>query len=165
MASDGSVTHWIHQLQEGDSKAVQPIWERYFERLVRLARSKFRSAQPRGADEEDVALSALDSFCRGAEAGRFPQLEDRDNLWRLLVVITARKAVDLIRHEQRQKRGGAWLPAILPFRTKQLRAWLDRELSRSWAGNRRRNSPHSSPRNVNGCSMDWMMRPSAKLHS
>jgi hypothetical protein len=59
---------------------------------------------PRGmADEEDVALSAFDSFCRGAEQGRFPQLSDRDDLWRLLFVITERKAIDLVNHEKAQK--------------------------------------------------------------
>jgi DNA-directed RNA polymerase specialized sigma24 family protein len=60
----------------------------------------------RAADEEDVALSAFESFCRGAEHGRFPKLHDRDNLWGLLVVITERKAYDLMLHERRQKRGG-----------------------------------------------------------
>jgi len=53
-----------------------------------------------------VALSAFDSFCRGAAAGRFPRLDDRDNLWRVLVVITARKAGRLRRDERRLKRGG-----------------------------------------------------------
>jgi DNA-directed RNA polymerase specialized sigma24 family protein len=53
-----------------------------------------------------VALSAFDSFCRGAEHGRFPQLADRHDLWPLLVVLTARKANRLVRHERRQKRGG-----------------------------------------------------------
>jgi DNA-directed RNA polymerase specialized sigma24 family protein len=58
------------------------------------------------ADEEDVALSAFDSFFRGAEQGRFPQLSDRDDLWHLLLVITERKAVDHVNHERREKRGG-----------------------------------------------------------
>jgi DNA-directed RNA polymerase specialized sigma24 family protein len=58
------------------------------------------------ADEEDVALSAFDSFCRGARQGHFPQLRDRNNLWPLLVVITARKAIDLVQQEGRLKRGG-----------------------------------------------------------
>jgi DNA-directed RNA polymerase specialized sigma24 family protein len=82
------------------------FWNRYFERLVGLARSKLRGAPGRAADEEDVALSAFESFCRGAEQGRFPKLQDRDNLWGLLVVITQRKACDLVLHERRQKRGG-----------------------------------------------------------
>src|SRR5262249_45838835 len=60
----------------------------------------------RAADEEDVALSAFASFCRAAEAGRFPDLHDRDDLWQLLVVITDRKACDLANTERRQRRGG-----------------------------------------------------------
>ena len=53
-----------------------------------------------------MALSAFDSFCRGLKRGRFPDLQDRDNLWKLLVVLTARKACHLIRDERRLKRGG-----------------------------------------------------------
>jgi DNA-directed RNA polymerase specialized sigma24 family protein len=106
MSDDGSVTRWLGQLQAGEQAAVQQLWERYFRRLVGLARVKLRGGRRRAADEEDVALSAFDSFCRNAEAGRFPQLFDRHGLWRLLVVITARKAAHLLRDEGRQKRGG-----------------------------------------------------------
>jgi RNA polymerase sigma factor (sigma-70 family) len=101
-----ALTHWLQQLKEGRSQAAQPLWEAYYQRLVALARAKLQGAPRRTADEEDVALSAFASFCRGAEAARFPCLNDRTDLWRLLVVITARKAVDLIVREQRQKRGG-----------------------------------------------------------
>ncbi len=106
MASEGSITGWIGQLKGGDPAAAQRLWERYFHRLVGLARKKLRGARRQAADEEDVALSAFDSFCRGAEKGRFPQLEDRDNLWHLLVVLTARKAWHHRRDEARQKRAG-----------------------------------------------------------
>src|SRR5215471_8456034 len=95
MSSAGSVTTWIEQLCAGDRAGAQRLWERYFPRLVGLARKKLQGLPRRSADEEDVALSAFDSFCRGAERGCFPRLENRDNLWALLVVITARKAIDL----------------------------------------------------------------------
>jgi DNA-directed RNA polymerase specialized sigma24 family protein len=106
MSSADSISRWIDQLKAGDPAAAQRLWERYFARLVGLARKKLRTAPRRAADEEDVALSAFDSFIRGADAGRFPQLDDRNNLWRLLVVITSRKAGRLVQHERRQKRGG-----------------------------------------------------------
>ena len=106
MPDDGSITLWLGRLKDGDEAAVQPIWEAYFRRLVALARAKLRGVSTRAADEEDAALSAFDSFCRGAEQGRFPRLENRDDLWRLLVLITARKAHDLRQHEGRAKRGG-----------------------------------------------------------
>jgi DNA-directed RNA polymerase specialized sigma24 family protein len=105
MPETGSVSLWIDRLKAGQEEAVQPLWERYFQGLVRLARHKLRDLPRAAADEEDVALSAFDSFCRGAEEGRFARLEDRDDLWQLLVLLTARKAVNLRKHEGRQKRG------------------------------------------------------------
>jgi DNA-directed RNA polymerase specialized sigma24 family protein len=105
-SADGSVTRWLGQLQAGDPAAARPLWQRYFRRLVGLARKRLQGAPRRAADEEDVALSAFDSFCRAANEGRFPDLADRDGLWRLLVLMTARKAAHLRRDEGRQKRGG-----------------------------------------------------------
>jgi DNA-directed RNA polymerase specialized sigma24 family protein len=106
MAARGAVTDWIDQLKRGDPLAAQRLWEAYCRRLVELARKKLRGSRRREADEEDVALSAFDSLCRGAGQGRFPQLADRHDLWQLLVVITARKARDQVDREHRLKRGG-----------------------------------------------------------
>jgi DNA-directed RNA polymerase specialized sigma24 family protein len=106
MSPKGSVSRWIDQLKEGDQEAAQPLWERYFHQLVAVARAKLPEGRRRAADEEDVVLSAMASLCRGVEAGRFPHLVDRDGLWRLLVTLTARKAFDQVRDEQRLKRGG-----------------------------------------------------------
>jgi DNA-directed RNA polymerase specialized sigma24 family protein len=110
MTSDGSVTDWILRIPTGDPAAAQRLWERYFRRLVGLARARLRGKRGGAADEEDVALSAFDSFCRNAERGRFPQLADRESLWRLLVTLTARKAARQVRDEGRQKRGGGASP-------------------------------------------------------
>jgi DNA-directed RNA polymerase specialized sigma24 family protein len=103
---DSSVTLWLEQLKAGDPAAAKPLWDCYFARLVALARARLRSAGRTAADEEDVALSAFDSFCRGAEAGRFPQLGDRDDLWQVLFLLTTRKVIGLVRRETRAKRGG-----------------------------------------------------------
>jgi DNA-directed RNA polymerase specialized sigma24 family protein len=94
------------RLRDGDQAAAQPLWERYFGRLVELAHKTLKGRRLPVADEEDMALSAFDSFCRGAARGHFPQLGDRDDLWRLLVVITARKVYHAQRDEHRLKRGG-----------------------------------------------------------
>jgi len=103
---DGSVTIWLEQLKAGDADAVRPLWQEYFARLVAVARGRLRTSARVVADEEDVALSAFDSFCRGVEGGRFPRLDDRDDLWQVLFVITTRKATSLTRREGREKRGG-----------------------------------------------------------
>jgi DNA-directed RNA polymerase specialized sigma24 family protein len=109
MSAQGSVTNWIGELKAGNHEAAQRLWERYFHRVVGLARKRLEGLRKGAADEEDVALNAFASFCRGAERGSFPLLSDRDNLWQLLVVITARKAADLAQQEQRLKRGGGKL--------------------------------------------------------
>ena len=104
----GSVTRCLLDLQAGNQVAARFLWDRYFERLVRLARARIRSSPRRSAeaDEEDVALERLDSFCAGTADGRFSDLAGRDDLWRLLVVITARKAAAQLRWQSRRKRGG-----------------------------------------------------------
>ncbi|QEL16372.1 ECF-type sigma factor [Limnoglobus roseus] len=106
MSSEESVTHWLTQLRDGDGEAAQQLWERYFRRLVGLARVRLQSHPRRAADEEDVALSVFCNLCDGATRGRFPRLDDRDDLWRLLVTLTERKAINLARDERRLKRGG-----------------------------------------------------------
>jgi DNA-directed RNA polymerase specialized sigma24 family protein len=103
----GSVTQLIADLQVGDdSLAQQQIWERYFRRIVSLARVKLGNS-PRGCeDEEDVALSALQSLFHGISDQRFPELRDRDNLWSLLATMTARKAINQRNRQLALKRGG-----------------------------------------------------------
>jgi integrase/DNA-directed RNA polymerase specialized sigma24 family protein len=106
MLQDGSVTQWIAQAKAGDERAIERLWELYFPRLVALCRKRLADRPRLASDEEDAALSAFASFCRRAREGRFPRLQDRDDLWHLLVVIAVRKVVDHVQWEQRKKRGG-----------------------------------------------------------
>lgn len=100
-----SIVRCIDMLKGGDHAAAERLWQTYIRRLVGLARAKIGGAPRRAADEEDVALSAFDSFCRRAGRGQFPRLSDGDDLWQVLVVITERKAIDLMRREGRKSRG------------------------------------------------------------
>jgi DNA-directed RNA polymerase specialized sigma24 family protein len=108
LGDGGSVTRWIGELRGGDPAAAGAVWERYFDRLVRLARKRLAGRHRGVEDEEDAALSAFDSFCAGLARGRFTELSDRDDLWKLLVVITARKAAAQVDRQRAQKRGGVW---------------------------------------------------------
>ena len=107
-----SVTQRIAALKRGDQSAAQELWEAYFRRLVGLARLRLRDTPRRAADEEDVALSAFDSFCRGAQEGRFPRLDDRHDLWQILVLITVRKAINLRNYEARNLRGSGRIQSL-----------------------------------------------------
>jgi DNA-directed RNA polymerase specialized sigma24 family protein len=105
----GSITRWLSDLNGNDEskgRAQQELWDRYFARLSGLARKRMPPNTRRAADEEDIALSALNSFFRRAGAGQFPNLTDRTGLWPLLARITAFKAMQRIEHERAAKRGG-----------------------------------------------------------
>jgi RNA polymerase sigma factor (sigma-70 family) len=106
--NDHSVTTWIGLLRQGDNEAARQLWQRYFRRLVEFARGKLHGTPRRAADEEDVALSAFHSFCVAAD--RFAQLSNRQDLWQILVMLTARKAFQERRRQWAQKRGGAGEP-------------------------------------------------------
>ena len=104
MATPGSETGWLDGLRAGDHVVAQQLWEGYFGRLVALARAKL-AGRPRTLDDpEDVALSAFKSFCAAAQQGRFPKLNDRHDLWQVLVMLTARKAINAIRRAEADKR-------------------------------------------------------------
>lgn len=100
------ITAWIQRVRKGDEEAAQLIWNRYADRVVQVARRSIGQASRRVSDEEDVAMLALKSLLAGITAGRFPELDGREQLWRLLMVITTRKAAAIIEHQARQKRGG-----------------------------------------------------------
>lgn len=107
---DQTVTQWIESLKSDDADAAEKLWERYFDRVVGLARRRLEGIGRTVDDEEDVALSVFKSLCLGMRAGRFPRLTDRDSLWSLLVAITVHKSVDVLRRENRKKRGGTGQP-------------------------------------------------------
>ena len=103
---DDVTTLWLQRFLAGDESAVETLWQRYREGLLRIARHRLGDHRRRSADEEDVVLSAFKSFCLGAVAGRFPDLEDRQSVWKLLVTITLRKASAELKRQFAQKRGG-----------------------------------------------------------
>jgi DNA-directed RNA polymerase specialized sigma24 family protein len=101
---DDAAADWANRLRAGDPVAVRDLWDRYFDRMVALARKKLRGLPGRASDEEDVALSAFKSFCRAVEDGRCDEALAPDGLWTLMMALTARKAINLWRYETREKR-------------------------------------------------------------
>jgi RNA polymerase sigma factor (sigma-70 family) len=101
-----SITRWIERLKHDDPRAAGALWQRFFERMLNVARRRLGDAPRRVADEEDVVLIAFERFCHGVREGRFPRLDDRDDLWAILFTLTDRHAARQLRDQQRDKRGG-----------------------------------------------------------
>ena len=106
MSSEHSVTDWLTRLKEGDSQAASAIWRRYSQQMIRVARDRMSGMPRRAYDEEDAAMSAFNLFTHRVQAGSFPQLGDRNDLWRLLFLLTTQRVAAWRRRESAYKRGG-----------------------------------------------------------
>ena len=104
--SSASVTRWVQILRDGDSEIATQLWQYLSGRLNRLAKRHTETHATSAYDEEDVALSAFGALCDGLQDGRYRELADRDELWRLVSVICVNKARSRLSHETRQRRGG-----------------------------------------------------------
>jgi RNA polymerase sigma factor (sigma-70 family) len=107
MHPHGSVTRLVLDLRSDDpavrDAAARQIWERYFRDLLTLARNHLDRRIRLRTDEEDVAQSMFKSFCLRQQRGEF-DLAGRDELWKLLVTITVRKARNAAKAQRRDKR-------------------------------------------------------------
>lgn len=105
-SDEPSVTRWFHQLSEGDQTAADDLWNYYFPRLQSFAKQHFGAPRSIREGADDAASSAIRIMIRGASQGRYRNVQNRDELWRLLVVATKRKVLDRVKAQQTQKRGG-----------------------------------------------------------
>jgi RNA polymerase sigma factor (sigma-70 family) len=107
MERQGSVTGMLLGLRSANpvvrDAAARQIWDRYFRDLLMLARKNLDKRIRLRADEEDVAQSMFKSFCLRQQRGEF-DLAGRDELWKLLVTITLRKACNAAKAQRRDKR-------------------------------------------------------------
>jgi RNA polymerase sigma factor (sigma-70 family) len=107
MDAQGSVTRLIEQLRSSDQSvrddAARRVWERYMPALLELARHHLDRRLLHREDEEDVIQSMYASFCLRQQRGCF-ELTGRDDLWKLLVTVTLRKARNTARRHRRQTR-------------------------------------------------------------
>jgi RNA polymerase sigma factor (sigma-70 family) len=100
MGDDDPVTQWLADLKSDERAAAELLWQRYWRRVAGLARRFLFAGHASGA--EDVAQSVFLSFFVRVRDGRFPRLEDRQDLWKLLATITIRKALRQKRRQARQ---------------------------------------------------------------
>ena len=102
--NEDPVTLWLDELRNADEVAAAKLWNHFVERIRSVARKKLKVESRRVYDDEDVAQSAFHSICAGVVAGRFPDLDDRDSLWRLILVITSRKVAYRHRYDHQERR-------------------------------------------------------------
>ena len=102
---DHSVSRLIERLKNDKPDAADEIWRLYFQRLLPVARAKLTKVRDPSVDEEDVLVSVFDRFFRAVSEGRFAKLNDRDDLWQILLMLTERNVSDQRRRSTTEKRG------------------------------------------------------------
>jgi RNA polymerase sigma factor (sigma-70 family) len=100
--SPDAITLWIARLKANDPRAAAVLWEQSAARLLEVARGRLRGVPRRVADEEDVAVKAFTAFLRAVQQGRLPQLDNRDDLWAILLTIVRRQAANQVRETARR---------------------------------------------------------------
>ncbi len=128
--ADG-VSHWLRRLKSGQADAVRPLWDAYFERLVRYVRS--RVTENDEFDANGIAASAFGSFWQAMSTGRLDAPADRNDLWGLLTVITRRKIARLVERRAADKRGGGWTKSPSDVLAVVVDADSNPELHAAWA--------------------------------
>jgi RNA polymerase sigma factor (sigma-70 family) len=96
----------LERFRAGDDRAAAEIFDRYFERLTALARSRLSPRLAQRTDPEDIALSAYRSFFVGARGGRYT-LGRGGDLWRLLASIARHKVLRFARSQRAGRRSVA----------------------------------------------------------
>lgn len=102
--SRDDVTQLLQRVKQGDHVAFEKLWQLYFEKLVHLARRNLNSMPSAFANENDVVQSVMFSWYRRMIDGKFPRLNDRHGLWKLLLTITLNKSRALVRRERNRQR-------------------------------------------------------------
>jgi RNA polymerase sigma factor (sigma-70 family) len=100
-----SVTEWIDELKCGGADASAKIWRRYVEQLVREADRRLKNMPRRAVEGEDIAQEAFAAFFRGVERQHFSRLDDRHDLWQVLIMLADRRAKDHMRRQLGPQRG------------------------------------------------------------
>ncbi len=100
---DDAIPELFKRAQAGDQQAAAQLFERYAKALTRLAEQHLSRRMAGRLDGEDVVQSVFRTFFRRSAQGEF-RIDSSDELWKLLVTITVRKAQARGRHHTTNKR-------------------------------------------------------------
>jgi RNA polymerase sigma-70 factor (ECF subfamily) len=99
MAASDSFLDVMTRLRAGDEAAAREVFERFVDKLIRLARHQFNAVLRHKVDPEDVVQSAYKSFFHRYGEGKV-EVQDWSKLWGLLTMITLRKCCDRVEYHR-----------------------------------------------------------------
>lgn len=100
----GSITNWLSKLQAGQSEAAEPLWKRYQAKLVSIATQQLDESPDRSVDGEDLVQSSFGNVCLAVQNGKYPDIDNREDLWGLLYIATVNRVREHYRELRALKR-------------------------------------------------------------
>ena len=95
--------HLIERCRNGDQDAARELFDAYVARLVPLARRRISQRLASRVDPEDIVQSVFRTFFARLKDDKF-EINDQDDLFRLLMRITVHKTLRQIAHHKAAKR-------------------------------------------------------------
>jgi RNA polymerase sigma factor (sigma-70 family) len=104
---DLPITEYLKAFKAGDAARLNDILKAYWSQLVahceqRLSR-KFKPQQ----EGQDFAIQAFHNLAEGVRRGRWPRLDNRNDLWQVLLQAANCRIKDFVRNQMAEKRGGS----------------------------------------------------------
>jgi RNA polymerase sigma-70 factor (ECF subfamily) len=102
-SSNSNYDDLIRRLRSGDDEAAREVFDRYAARLLLLSRRRIGQRMNSRVDPEDVVQSVFRTFFARVKNDQF-DIAAKDDLFKLLVRITAHKTLRQIAHHRAAKR-------------------------------------------------------------
>ena len=104
--ADSPIDRFLEDLGRGDEQSARQLFDTYVDRLVALARARISQRLASRVDPEDIVQSVFRTFFGRVKEGRF-QINDQDDLCKLLMRITVHKTLRQVAHHKAIKRDPA----------------------------------------------------------
>jgi DNA-directed RNA polymerase specialized sigma24 family protein len=101
----GSITLLLRQVETGDQKVLQDLFDYYFRGLAARGRKLIEiHGGARVSDEEDLVVIVMNAFLTDLAAGELQGIRNRHDVWRLLYRRIQLRSINLVRDERRSKK-------------------------------------------------------------
>ena len=81
-------------MRDGNPDAVSKLVERYFRKIAQYSNKRLDARMRVAEDGEDIAIMVLDTLTRNAQLGLFPNIQHREDLWLILILLTQQLVIE-----------------------------------------------------------------------
>jgi DNA-directed RNA polymerase specialized sigma24 family protein len=103
---DLPITEYLQAYKAGDAGRLNDILNVYWCQLVAHCDARLKRQFKTQQDGQDFAIQAFQNLVEGIQRGKWPRLENRNDLWQVLLQAANCRIKDFVRQQMAAKRGG-----------------------------------------------------------